>query len=129
MLGICSVLGGMVSRGVFSPQTAFFWWKYLGVVLWCWVVHACVRFVAPRLGIVHAAGWTIAISLAVELLQLTGLSAWLSSHHLILRLIFGEVFSMWDLLAAVISGLLVIPVDMALRQGEQQLLHAAGSQS
>ncbi|HYD01183.1 MAG TPA: DUF2809 domain-containing protein [Phycisphaerales bacterium] len=97
------------------PRTTIFWWKSLGVMLWCWVVHACVRFVNPRLTVAAAAAWTLGLSWAVELAQLTDLPRWLSSKHWFLRQVFGEVFSPWDLLGAAVAALLVMPVDAALR--------------
>lgn len=88
------------------------------MVLWCWVVHACVRFTSPRLGIVAAAVWMVSVSWAVEFTRITGIPSWLSAKHIVLRLIFGEVFSVWDLVAVVVAGVLVMPVDWAVRRVE-----------
>lgn len=56
------------------------------------------------------------ISWAVELLQISDVPRWLSSQHWFLRQVFGEVFSPWDLLGAVVASLLVVPVDVAVRR-------------
>ncbi|MFT3685573.1 MAG: DUF2809 domain-containing protein [Phycisphaerales bacterium] len=116
IFGAACIAAGLTARTIFSNSTQFFWWKYVGVLLWCWVVHACVRFVNPRLSVPAAAAWAIGISYAVECLQLTDASRWLSSKHWFLRQVFGEVFSPYDLIAATLSILLVIPLDIRIRR-------------
>lgn len=118
VIAVVAIGLGLLARASFAPGS--FAWKYVGVVLWCWVVHACVRFVNPRLGVLAAAAWMIGISWAVEFAQITGVPAWLSSKHIILRLVFGEVFSPWDLVAVVVAAVLVLPVDWMVRQIEQR---------
>ena len=112
---LCTALG-LTARAILKGPGLFLYWKYIGVLLWCWVVHACVRCVNPRLSVAAAAWWAVSISWAVELLQITPASRWLSSQHWFLRQVFGEVFNPYDLLAATISILLVIPVDIAVRR-------------
>lgn len=76
-----------------------FWSKYSGVALWSMLVYVLVVFVRPRINVIRAAVITLFISWAVEFLQLTPVSGWLSSQHPVLRLIFGEHFNFRDLLA------------------------------
>jgi hypothetical protein len=44
------------------------------------------------------AGWALAISWAIEFLQLTPIPAWMSSIHPLFHPVFGEVFNVTDLL-------------------------------
>ena len=107
---------GLSVRAAFTAPEVRFWSKYGGVLLWCWVVHACVRVVNPRLGILAAAGWTLAIGVGIEVAQLSGVPRWLSGLHWTLRLVFGEVFSVWDVAACVVAAGLVIPIDWMIRR-------------
>jgi hypothetical protein len=115
---LCTGLG-LAARTIIKGPDLFIWWKYIGVLLWCWVVHACVRCVNPRLSVAAAAWWAVSISWATELLQLTGASRWLSAQHWFLRQVFGEVFGISDLIAATLSILLIIPIDIAIRRFER----------
>lgn len=74
------------------------WWaKYLGVGLWAGFVYFLVVLVRPSMRIVYLAGLTLFVCWSVEFFQLTEVPAYLSSKHIILRLIFGTTFSAWDL--------------------------------
>lgn len=83
-----------------------FWSKYSGVALWSAVVYALVVFVRPRAGVARCAASALLISWAVEFAQLTPGPGWLSSKHPVLRLIFGEHFSLRDLPACAVGVLL-----------------------
>ena len=74
-----------------------FWAKYLGVALWATEAYVLVVLVRPSIRVRDAAAWALAVSWGVEFFQLTGVPAWLSSQHLLLRLIFGTTFSAYDL--------------------------------
>ena len=76
-----------------------FWAKYLGVALWATEAYAVVVLLRPRVAVVHAALWALGASWGIEFLQLTPLPQWLSSQHLLLRLIFGTTFNAPDLFA------------------------------
>jgi hypothetical protein len=104
LLGLACVVAGVLLRTL-MPRTggAWWWWKWPGVVLWCWVVLACVLCIRPRLCALHAGLWALAFSWTIELAQLTGVPRWLSAQHIVLRLIFGEVFSVFDLLASALA--------------------------
>ncbi len=91
-------LAGLASRYVGLPP----WWaKYLGVALWATLAYAVVVLIAPRSRLWRTAAIAWGISWAVEFAQMTPGPAYLSSKHLILRLIFGTTFSVWDLPAYV----------------------------
>jgi hypothetical protein len=100
-LGLACVAGGLAVRKLAPTGTIV--WQHGALVLWCWVVFACVRFVSPRLSVPRAAAWMLAISVGVELAQLTRWPREISARHPLLRLVFGEVFSAWDLLICVVA--------------------------
>lgn len=85
-------LGLACRYGLWGP-----WAKYGGVALWATEAYVMVLLVRPSLSVRHAAAWALAVSWGVELFQLTGAPAWLSSHHILLRLIFGTTFHGPDL--------------------------------
>ncbi len=76
-------------RGLFS--------KYSGVTLSATAVYFTIATLGPRLTSRWVTTSALIFCFTVELLQLTPLPRWLSSHHLVLRLIFGEYFGAWDL--------------------------------
>ncbi len=86
-----------------------FWSKYSGVALWSVVVYALVVIVRPRVGVARCALIALMLSWAVEFAQLTPAPAWLSSKHPVLRLIFGEHFSVADL-PAYAAGVLLAAI-------------------
>jgi len=118
-LGVRCLVGGPLGGGE-AGTVAWGFGKYAGVILWCWVVHAGVRVVWPRLGVWGAAGAMVLIAWGVELAQMTDVPRWLSQKHVLLRLVFGEVFSVWDLVAVLVAGVLVVPVDLGLRGLERR---------
>lgn len=71
--------------------------KILGVALWATLVYWLVAFCAPSWRPTRVALLALAISWAVELAQLTPVPAALSARHVVLRMIFGTTFSVWDL--------------------------------
>ena len=91
-----SVALGLAARTWLDGWSA----KYLGVVLWCWVVYGVVLFIAPRLRPITAGTWALVFSWTVEFAQLTPVPGYLSRQSVWLRWVFGETFSVWDLLGA-----------------------------
>ena len=71
--------------------------KYLGVALWATLVVQLVVWCRPTVTLWRAGLVALAISWAVEFAQLTPGPAWLSSQHVVLRMIFGTSFHFWDL--------------------------------
>jgi hypothetical protein len=95
------------------------WAKYAGVALWATAAYWAVLLVRPALGVAWAAGITLAISWAVELAQLTPVPAYLSSKHILLRLLLGASFGAWDLPAYLVG----VALGAALhRLGRRRLL-------
>jgi hypothetical protein len=74
-----------------------FWAKYLGLGLWAGFVYSLVVLVKPSTRIVYSSAVALIVCWSVEFFQLTPVPAYLSSKHIILRLIWGTTFSVWDL--------------------------------
>ncbi len=114
---------GLASRALLHGPPA----KVIGVALYATLIYWLVRAAYPRPSHADASGTSsrpptralsfaipaslaLAISWAVEFLQLTPISAKLSATHPVLRLIFGEVFSTTDLIwyaLGVAAGVLI----------------------
>ncbi len=118
LFAMVSLIAGCLARGLI-PHADFAWWKWTGVLLWVWIVYGLVRVVAPEMPPWRVAAWTIGISWATECFQLTGIPHWMSERSTLLRLAFGEVFSVADLVAVTVSGLLAVPFDVLLRRAER----------
>lgn len=114
---------GLISRSALSGASA----KYLGVALWATSVYFLLLTIAPRLRPATALALCLLVSWSVEFAQLTDIPRRLSSLHPLLRLIFGEVFHVPDLLALTTGALAawafwillrrILPVTMAESPG------------
>ena len=71
--------------------------KYLGVIFWATMVYTLMLIMNPYFQIRTALVSALVICWSVEFAQITPYPAFLSSKHIILRLIFGMSFSIWDL--------------------------------
>jgi hypothetical protein len=90
--------------------------KGAGDALYTVLVYALVVLVAPALRPRRAAGWALAVSWAVELLQLTGVPAALSARSTLARLVLGTTFNLPDLALYVVGAALALAVHtVALR--------------
>ncbi|MFF2957698.1 DUF2809 domain-containing protein [Streptomyces sp. NPDC057963] len=90
---LLTVAAGLGVRAVAGGDAA----KYAGDALYTVLVCAVVVLIAPRTRPAAAAGAALAVSWAVELLQLTGLPADLSRHSTAARLVLGSTFNAPDL--------------------------------
>ena len=90
-LGVMAL--GLLARYGLSGWAA----KYLGLGLWATMVYVLVVVVRPSMSPLASAAAALAVCWVVEFAQMTPVPAWLSSKHVILRLIFGIGFSAWDL--------------------------------
>lgn len=95
VLLVATIAAGLAVRA--SPAVPAPVAKYAGVALWSLAVYACVLLCRPPLTVARASLIALALSFAVELAQLTPGPAYLSSKHVLLRLIFGADFGAWDL--------------------------------
>jgi hypothetical protein len=111
--GLLTLLAGLGCRAVFSGWVA----KYGGVALWATLVYFLVLWVRPRLAVARAALLCLAISVAVELFQLTPVPRALHEVHPAFALVFGTTFHAWDLPAYAAGALLGAVIHAASRRG------------
>ncbi|WP_371776775.1 DUF2809 domain-containing protein [Streptomyces sp. NBC_01438] len=91
---VVTVAAGLGVRTVADGDLA----KYAGDALYTVLICALVALCAPRARPVVVAGAGLAVSWAVELLQLTGAPAELSRRSAVARLVLGSTFNAPDLL-------------------------------
>lgn len=116
--GIAAVLTIAAGLAVRRSLPWGFWSKYSGVALWSVVVYALVVLARPRMGVARCAALSLLISWAVEFAQLTSVPGRLSSLHPMLRMVFGEHFSLADLPAYAVGALLAAMAHAAcVRRG------------
>ncbi len=90
---LVTVGAGLGLRAVATGDVA----KYGGDALYTLLILTLVVVLAPRSTPARAAGIALAVSWAVELLQLTGLPAGLSARSTVARLVLGSTFNAPDL--------------------------------
>lgn len=95
-----TVVAGLGSRLVLHGLAA----KLAGDALYTVLIHVLVTVVKPSVRPTRAASIALGVSFAVEIAQLTPYPAWLSSKHVLLRLIFGTTFGLEDLVGYVIGA-------------------------
>ncbi|MBM4826815.1 DUF2809 domain-containing protein [Actinospica acidiphila] len=95
-----TVGAGLGLRAVATGDVA----KYGGDALYTLMIVTLVVLLAPRSTPARAAGIALAVSWAVELLQLTGLPAELSARSTAARLVLGSTFNAPDLLWYVVGA-------------------------
>ncbi|MFD4243969.1 DUF2809 domain-containing protein [Streptomyces sp. NPDC058525] len=90
---VLTVGAGLGLRAVTEGSVA----KYGGDALYTVLILALVVLAAPRLTPARAAASALALSWAVEFLQLSGVPAELSERSLVARLVLGSTFNAPDL--------------------------------
>ncbi|MGW7633345.1 ribosomal maturation YjgA family protein [Streptomyces griseoincarnatus] len=90
---LVTIGAGLGLRAVATGDVA----KYGGDALYTLLILTLVVLLAPRSTPARAAGIALAVSWAVELLQLTGLPAGLSARSTAARLVLGSTFNAPDL--------------------------------
>lgn len=111
--GLLTLAAGLALRAAFSGWLS----KYGGVALWATLVYFLVLWVRPRLAVARAALLCLAISVAVELFQLTPVPRALYELHPAFALVFGTTFHAWDLPAYAAGALLGAGIHAAFRPG------------
>jgi hypothetical protein len=106
-----TVVSGLGSRIVLTGLAA----KVAGDALYTVLIYVLVLVVAPEARIRRAFAIALGVSFAVEFAQLTPYPAWLSSKHVILRLIFGTTFGFVDLAGYVVGAVGAAGLHGALR--------------
>jgi len=92
-IGILVMAAGLGARYGLTGFLA----KYLGLGLWAAFVYSLVVLLRPSMRIIHSVALALLVCWSVEFFQLSPVPAYLSSKNIILRLIFGANFSVWDL--------------------------------
>lgn len=113
---VATVGAGLGLRAVAAGSVA----KYGGDALYTVLVLTLVVLVAPRLTPLRAAGTALAISWAVEFLQMSPWPAELSQRSVVARLVLGSTFNAPDLLwyvAGAAAGCLVHSASRPRRGG------------
>jgi hypothetical protein len=95
-----TIAAGLGSRALLSGLPA----KIAGDALYTVLVYVLVLVARPDARIRSAFAIALGVSFAVELAQLTPYPAWLSSKHVILRLVFGTTFGFVDLLGYLVGA-------------------------
>lgn len=90
---VVTVAAGLSVRSVLGGDLA----KYAGDALYALLIFWLVLVVAPRTRTRVAAVVAFAVSVAVELFQLTGIPAELGAHSVLARLVLGTTFNAPDL--------------------------------
>ncbi|MFB7913997.1 DUF2809 domain-containing protein [Streptomyces sp. NPDC056061] len=105
---VLTVAAGLGIRAVAAGGVA----KYAGDMLYTVLICALVFVAAPRMRPGVAAGTALAVSWAVEFLQLTDLPAELSRHSVAARLVLGSTFNapdlFWYTVGAVVAWALAV---------------------
>ncbi len=102
---------GLASRRVLDGLPA----KLAGDALYTALLFALILALRPRARTSRAAALALAISCAVELLQLTGVPADLAARHRLFRLALGTTFGVIDLLGYIIGATLCALMHALLR--------------
>ena len=110
---VLTVAAGLGVRAVAGGDVA----KYAGDALYTVLICTLVLVAAPRTRPLAVAGAGLAVSWAVELLQLTGLPAGLSRHSTVARLVLGSTFNVPDLLWYAVGAGAVWAVLVRVRGG------------
>ncbi len=108
-----TIAAGLGSRAFFGGLFA----KVAGDALYTVLIYVLVLVVRPDVRPSRAFAVALGLSFAVELAQLTPYPAWLSSKHVILRLIFGTTFGFTDLAGYVVGAVSAVALHAAGRVG------------
>jgi hypothetical protein len=101
-----TIVAGLGSRAVLTGLPA----KLAGDALYTVLVYVLVLAVRPAVTPRRAFAVALGVSFAVEFFQITPYPAWLSSKHVVLRLIFGTTFGFVDLVGYTIGALASLAV-------------------
>ncbi len=110
LAALLTIAAGLGARAVLSGLPA----KLAGDALYTVLVHVLVLVARPGTPPRRAGAISLGLSFAIELFQLTPYPAWLSSKHVLLRLIFGTTFGVVDLVGYVLGAALAVSVQAGL---------------
>jgi Protein of unknown function (DUF2809) len=107
-----TVAAGLGSRALLGGLPA----KVAGDALYTVLIYVLVVVVRPGVRLSRAFAVALGVSFAVEIAQLTPYPAWLSSKHVILRLIFGTTFGFVDLAGYVVGAVSAVALHGLARR-------------
>jgi hypothetical protein len=107
-----TVAAGLGSRKWLDGLVA----KVAGDALYTVLIYVLVLVVRPDARLSRAFAIALGVSFAVEFFQITPYPAWLSSKHVILRLIFGTTFGFVDLAGYVVGAVSVVALHLLVRR-------------
>lgn len=110
-MAVVTVAAGLSVRSVLDGDLA----KYAGDALYALLIFWLVLVVAPRTRAGVAAVVAFAVSVAVELFQLTGVPAELGAHSALARLVLGTTFNAPDLPFYAVGAALGWVLHLAVR--------------
>ncbi len=91
--------------------------KVAGDALYTVLLYVLALVVRPTLRPARAFAVALGLSFAVEFAQLSPVPAWLSSKHVILRLIFGTTFGFVDLAGYTVGAAFAVALHAVARGG------------
>ncbi|WP_432147307.1 DUF2809 domain-containing protein [Streptomyces sp. bgisy029] len=103
--------------------------KYAGSALYTVLLCALVAFCAPRVRPVAVAGTALALSWAIELLQLTGVPADLAARSVAARLVLGSTFNAPDLFWYAVGAAAACGVHAGARRARRRATSPSPSPS
>ncbi len=101
-----TVVSGLGSRAVLGGLPA----KIAGDALYTVLIYVLAAVVRPGVRPSRAFAVALGLSFAVEIAQLTPYPAWLSSKHVLLRLVFGTTFGFIDLAGYTVGAIFAVAV-------------------
>jgi hypothetical protein len=115
------VAAGLGSRAVLDGLPG----KVAGDALYTVLIYVLVLVVRPAVRPARAFAVALGFSFAIELFQLTPYPAWLSSQHILLRLIFGTTFGLIDLAGYLLGALFAVGLHTMARTSPARVCGAS----
>jgi hypothetical protein len=106
-----TIAAGLASRKCLDGLAA----KVAGDALYTVLVYVLVLVARPSARPSRAFAIALGVSVAVEIAQLTPYPAWLSSKHVLLRLVFGTTFGWIDIAGYVVGAVAAVALHVAAR--------------
>ncbi|MGO1410215.1 MAG: DUF2809 domain-containing protein [Microbacterium sp.] len=97
-----------------------------GDALYAVLIYLLVAFAAPRWPVWASGGVALAWCTAIEFFQLTGLPEQWGATFRLLTLVFGTVFSWWDIVMYAAGIVLAVVVDSVIRMAGRARRVSAG---
>jgi hypothetical protein len=103
VVGLCIMLGLWARKSLAISSGDQWLGEQLGTLLWGVMWYAIVRLVSPKRSCVASALVALAITLGIELFQLTGIPGELNKSHRLWGLALGTSFDIMDLVMCAVG--------------------------